>query len=311
MILLEPLHLGSMPSRILIVVVLVAFLVLALGLRSRMGEQEESIKVLAALTDVSPGDFVRGGERVGFIAWPEDKITDTMITSDKAQLAEYEGAVVRRAVQKGAPIFKSDLVKSNEGGFMSAVLEPGKRAVSISVDATTGNAGFIFPGDHVDLILTLAVNRDGQQARASETIIEDVRVLAIDQMMGNTENKAVLAKTVTLEVTPRQAEEINVGKDLGKLSLSLRSLASAEEVKEVPVAPAAAAASPATLDDVLKDSSTGSVVEAAQEDSRITRDTDVSKMITPRGLAGSVQVIRGSERQTIQFGEGGSSSDVR
>ena len=296
-----------MPSRILIVVVLVAFLVLALGLRSRVGNQEEGIKVLGAVTDISVGDFVRNGQQIGFIDWPEDKITETMIASNQAQITEYDGAVARRAIQKGAPILKSDLVKSTEGGFMSAVLDAGKRAVSISVDATTGNAGFIFPGDHVDLILTLAVNKDGQQARASETIIEDVRVLAIDQMMGNTENKAVLAKTVTLEVTPRQAEEINVAKDLGKLSLSLRSLASDTATKD----PQTTGDTPAalTFDDVLR-STEGDALATMPQDSGITRDTDVSKMITPRGLAGSVQVIRGSERQTIQFGQEGN-RDVR
>ena len=297
-----------MPSRVLIIVVLVAFLVLALGLRSRVGDPDEGIKVLGAATDIAIGDFVRNGQQIGFVSWPEDKITESMITSkDEAQIAEYDGAVARRAIAKGTPILKSDLVKSTEGGFMSAVLEPGKRAVSISVDATTGNAGFIFPGDHVDLILTLAVNKDGQQARASETIIEDVRVLAIDQMMGSTENKAVLAKTVTLEVTPRQAEQINVAKDLGKLSLSLRSLTS-EEAAPPPEAPNEDQAA-MTFDDVLRNT-TGEGIAPTGESAGITRDTDVSKMITPRGLAGSVQVIRGSERQTIQFGQDGG-GDVR
>lgn len=115
--------------------------------------------------------------------------------------------VARRAIQKGEPILKTVLVKSNEGGFMSAVLEPGKRAVSIAVDSTSGNAGFIFPGDKVDLILTHSVTNQSVQTRASETFVEDVRVLAVDQMLDNPENKAVLAKTVTLEVTPNRPKK--------------------------------------------------------------------------------------------------------
>src|SRR5262249_33221826 len=148
-------------------------------------------------------------------------ITEAMLTNKNSKAADFTGAVARRAIIKGEPIQKNLLVKSNEGGFMSAVLEGGKRAVSIAVDSTSGNAGFIFPGDRVDLILTHAVTKQTVQTRASETFVEDVRVLAVDQMIDNPENKsAVLAKTVTLEVSPKQAEEINLAKDLGKISLS-------------------------------------------------------------------------------------------
>lgn len=275
-------------------------LIVAMAMRGRMGgEASSDVKVLSAAVEIPAGGFVRGGDHVTFISWPSDQITDAMLTSDKYKVTDFDGAVAHRGIGKGAPILKGDLVKAHEGGFMSAVLDPGKRAVSIPVDPTTGNAGFIFPGDHVDLLLTHMVNQNGQQARASETIIEDVRVLAIDQMMGNTENKAVLAKTVTLEVTPKQAESINVAKDLGKLSLSLRSLARDE--KGNGEATDKAAEAPLSFDDVLRDVPP----EARTESQRITRDTDVSRMITPRGLAGSVRVIRGSDRQTIEFsGEG-------
>lgn len=285
-----------MPSRSTIVLILGVGLALfvAMAMRSRVGDDEAgAIKILSAAVDIPAGGFVRGGDHIMFVDWPSDNITEAMLASDKNKITDFDGAVARRPLIKGSPILKNDLVKSHEGGFMSAVLEPGKRAVSIPVDPTSGNAGFIFPGDRVDLILTHTVNQNNQQARASETIIENVRVLAIDQMMGNPENKAVLAKTVTLEVTPKQAEEINVAKDLGKLSLSLRSLASGQAVVEEGTVESA----PTTFDDVLR----GTPADV-EYNTRITRDTDVSKIITPRGLAGSVRVIRGSERQTIEFG---------
>jgi pilus assembly protein CpaB len=217
-----------------------------------------------------------------------------MLTSDVVKLEDFDGAVARRNLTKGEHITGNALVKSSEGGFMSAVLEPGKRAVSIAVDATTGNAGFIFPGDHVDLILTHQVRLgDGTNVeRASETFIEDARVLAVDQMLDNPENKAMLAKTVTLEVSPKQAEEINVAKDLGKISLSLRSLAKNSE--------AASMEDPATdLDGVLR--------VLPQPASNVTRDTDVSKVITPRDAAGmKVRILRGGqEPQTIDFNPDG------
>jgi pilus assembly protein CpaB len=292
----------SRSSMVLVLGVVIAVAV-ALTLRGRVDDEEASkIKVLSASIDIPAGGFVRGGDHIAFIDWPKSQITDAMVTSDKNKISDFDGAVAHRPLQKGSPVLKNDLVTSHEGGFMSAVLEPGKRAVSIPVDPTSGNAGFIFPGDRVDIILTLMINQNGQQSRASETILEDVRILAIDQMMGNPENKAVLAKTVTLEVTPKQVEEINVAKDLGKLSLSLRSLA---PQKEGAAAAGAEAAAPLTFDDVLREAPADPVYNP-----RITRDTDVSKIMTPRGIAGSVRIIRGGARETVEFG-GEDSKDGR
>lgn len=208
----------TMPARSLAILIL--GIVIALGtaysLKSRMSApsaQVASTQILIASADIPAGSFVRADAQLALADWPEDNITASMLTSEAVQPGDFEGAVARRNISKGEPITGNTLVKSNEGGFMSAVLEPGKRAVSIAVDSTTGNAGFIFPGDHVDLILTHQVDVNGTVERASETFIEDARVLAVDQMLDNPENAPVLAKTVTLEVTPRQAEEINVAKE--------------------------------------------------------------------------------------------------
>ncbi|MEJ0010833.1 MAG: Flp pilus assembly protein CpaB [Alphaproteobacteria bacterium] len=291
-----------MRGRSLIVLVLgvVVALGVAMSLHSRMQHADTgpgAPKVLVASGDIAPGSFVHAPEQLAFTDWPQSDVAPSMLLDTTTKLAEFDGAVARRAITKGEPITEGMLVKSNEGGFMSAVLEPGKRAVSIAVDSQSGNAGFIFPGDHVDLILTHSVSQQGQQVRASETFIEDARVLAVDQMLTNPDNKAVLAKTVTLEVTPKQAEEINVAKDLGKISLSLRSLASAK-----PPVPAAPAELPpnADLDDVLK-----AVPDTAPppEDNHVTRDTDVSKILTPQGLAGSVRVLHGNTQEVVQFND--------
>lgn len=281
----------TMPARSLAILIL--GIVIALGtaysLKSRMSApsaQVASTQILIASADIPAGSFVRADAQLALADWPEDNITASMLTSEAVQPGDFEGAVARRNISKGEPITGNTLVKSNEGGFMSAVLEPGKRAVSIAVDSTTGNAGFIFPGDHVDLILTHQVDVNGTVERASETFIEDARVLAVDQMLDNPENAPVLAKTVTLEVTPRQAEEINVAKDLGHISLSLRSLAHKNG--------AGAEDTATSLDDVL---------QAAPVEGTVTRDTDVSKVIAPRDAAGSrVRVLRGgAEPVTLDF----------
>lgn len=297
-----------MPARSIIILGLGLLIALgvAYSLLSRMSPAAPpSTKVMVAGADIPAGGFVRADYHLSFADWPEQNITEAMLTSASTKLEDYEGSVARRAIKKGEPITNGALVKSTEGGFMSAVLEPGKRAVSVAVDAVAGNAGFIFPGDRVDLILTHQMRVAGTVERASETFIEDARVLAVDQMLDNPENAPVLAKTVTLEVTPKQAEEINVAKDLGKISLSLRSLANKESEAVAPDA------QPTSFDDVLNN-----MDNAPLYPNNVTRDTDVSKVITPRDAAGShVRVLRGGEDpEEIEFSPEGvkqSGSDNR
>lgn len=303
-------------SLIMLVLGIVIALGTALSLRSRVAGDATTVptsQVLVAATDIPAGSFVRSEVNLVMADWPKDNISPAMFTNATTKVSDFNGAVARRAIAKGETITKNTLVRSSEGGFMSAVLDPGKRAVSIAVDATTGNAGFIFPGDHVDLILThiFGAGNAPQPQRASETFIEDARVLAVDQSLDNPENKAVLAKTITLEVSPKQAEEINVAKDLGKISLSLRSLATKPQhaAASADAATPTAAASIDTLDDVLKDNIAAErATLASQPDtqapmSNVTRDTDVSKVITPENAAGArVQLIRGNERTEILFG---------
>jgi pilus assembly protein CpaB len=121
------------------------------------------------------------------------------------------------------------LMRPGDRGFLAAVLGPGMRAISVPVTATSGVAGLVFPGDRVDLILSHQVKDEldpaGPPKTTSETVLTDIRVLAIDQTVTDQDNKPVLAKTVTFEVTPKQVEVIGVASSLGSLSLSLRSLA--------------------------------------------------------------------------------------
>ncbi len=161
-------------------------------------------------------------------AWPKDAIAESYIVRGRGVKAtDFEGTVVRVGVASGEPLTNERVVKSGERGFLAAVLSPGKRAVSVPVTATTGIAGFIFPGDRVDLILTHAIDKHGEGdriRRASETVMTDVRVLAVDQQTDDQNSKAAIAKTVTLELSPKQAEIVALIMELGRLSLSLRSL---------------------------------------------------------------------------------------
>lgn len=314
-----------MPKRSLVILVLGVVIALgtAMSLSNRVSNSKapatELSQVLVATVDIPAGAFVRAETQLAMMDWPKNNITENMMTNLNSKPTDFSGAVARRAIMKGEPIQRAMLVKSSEGGFMSAVLEPGKRAVSIAVDSTSGNAGFIFPGDKVDLILTHAVTKQSFQSRASETFVENVRVLAVDQMTDNPENKAVLAKTVTLEVSPKQAEEINLAKDLGKISLSLRSLANKTEdvATTVPVVDSATvdgvpSPEPETLDDVLRAKETADATHASGDETNknVTRDTEVSKLISPLEAAGGqVVIIRGKDRTVVQFGPNAGGAD--
>src|SRR6478752_4101963 len=141
------------------------------------------------------------------------------------------GTVVRYAITAGQPVTRGSLVGPNDRGFLAAALGPGMRAVTVPVNVSTGVAGFVFPGDHVDMVLTQQVDGggDGSPLKVSETIIRNLRVLATDQRMTDQDDDCKTAirvfANVTFEVTPRIAEKIAVAQSLGSLSLSLRSIA--------------------------------------------------------------------------------------
>jgi pilus assembly protein CpaB len=139
------------------------------------------------------------------------------------------GTVVRNPITAGEPVTQGSLVAPGDRGFLAAALGPGMRAVTIPVSARTAVAGFVFPGDHIDLVLTQSVKGEGVPLKAAETIMKNLRVLATDQ---STSQETVEGKTrvktfsnVTVEATPKIAEKIAVAQTIGTISLSLRSLA--------------------------------------------------------------------------------------
>lgn len=195
-------------------------------------QQKPTKMVLVAHGDLHAGQFVRP-ENLHWQAWPEDGISSSYIVSGQHQLEDYVGAIVRNGIGDGEPITDARVVRPGDRGFLAAVLRPGYRAVTVALTPSEALAGMVFPGDHVDLIATMALsdpsdkddsNGSPVQHHASETILSDLRVLALDQRADDQKKEAEVAKTATLEVTPKQAEIVAVAGDIGKLSLSLRSL---------------------------------------------------------------------------------------
>jgi pilus assembly protein CpaB len=186
-----------------------------------------ALQVLVARTDISTGQIVKPDD-LRWQAWPEGTLSPAYVVEGRRPLSDFVGAVARAPIAAGEPITEGRVVLPGSRGFMAAVLQPGMRAVSVPVTATSGIAGFVFAGDKVDLILTHVVElaKQGEKERsASETILRDIRVIAMDQRLDSKPGEPPqVAKTATLEVTPKQSEMITLAQEMGKLSLSLRSL---------------------------------------------------------------------------------------
>lgn len=258
--------------------------------------QQITKNVLVAATDMPAGSFVKA-EHVRWQAWPEDAVNDTYMIEGIAKPEDVVGSVVRRGIVGGEPVTGGRIVRPGDRGFLAAVLQPGMRAVAIGVNPTSGIAGLVFPGDRVDIILTQTIPTAGSEPRmASETVLENVRVLAIDQILNDQSGEPTLGKNATIEVTPKQAEVVAVVSDMGKLSLSLRSLAR-----------------PATGEDALAPAET---VENSPEPWRgetYTWDSEASLVLAGRrapkaggggGGGYKVLVFQGGKSQEVSLGGG-------
>ena len=189
-------------------------------------------KILVARKALPVGTII-DQESLTYQAWPKEMVQNAYYVEGgpDGDIAKLLGTVVRNPITAGQPVTRGSIVGPNDRGFLAAALGPGMRAVTVPVSATSGVAGFIFPGDRVDVVLTQEVTGggDGPPLRVSETIVRNMRVLATDQRIDSKdeEGKTVpkVFSTVTLEATPRIAEKVAVAQSVGLLSLSLRSIA--------------------------------------------------------------------------------------
>jgi pilus assembly protein CpaB len=187
-------------------------------------------EVLVATRPLPVGTIIQQ-DAFKFQPWPKDLVQNAYYIKGDVQPEKLFGAVVRNEVSTGQPLTQGSLVQPGDRGFLAAALGPGMRAVTVSVSSSSGVAGFVFPGDRVDLVLTQTVagGGDGTPLKVSETIVRNMRVLATDQRTdskdeeGKTEVKTF--SNVTLETTPKISEKIAVAQTMGQLSLSLRSIA--------------------------------------------------------------------------------------
>jgi pilus assembly protein CpaB len=190
--------------------------------------------ILVATRQLPVGTIV-GPDSFRFQPWPKELVEKAYFLKDKTDVNTLVGTVVRYPITAGQPLTQGALVHPDDRGFLAAALGAGMRAVTVKVSQEQGVAGFVFPGDRVDVVLaqTIAVQEGSsypdKQIFTAETIVRNVRVLATDQRYdAEDETGKTPVRTfgsVTLEATPEIAEKIAVAQDMGKLSLALRPLA--------------------------------------------------------------------------------------
>jgi pilus assembly protein CpaB len=189
-------------------------------------------KVLVARKALPVGTII-DAEAFAYQPWPKELMQSAYYVeaAPDGDPKKLMGTVVRFQISAGQPVTRGSLVGPGDRGFLAAALTPGMRAVTVPVNITSSVAGFVFPGDHVDLMLTQTVagGGDGPALKVTETIVRNIRVLATDQRVTSTNAEGKIEirpfANVTMEVTPRIAEKVAVAQTLGSLSLALRSLA--------------------------------------------------------------------------------------
>jgi pilus assembly protein CpaB len=284
---------------------------------SAMPNTADMPHVLVATKSLPVGTIV-GPDAYRFQPWPKELVEEAYFIQGKADETQMVGSVVRTAITAGQPVTQGSLIKPGDRGFLAAALSPGMRAVTVPVSVQSSVAGFVFPGDHVDLVLTQSVpgGGDGPPLKVSETILRNLRVLATDQRTNvldeSGQPEVRTYSNVTMEVTPRMAEKISVAQTVGALSLALRSLADNTQELEEALASGEIDASQAETGGVTmlaarpRPTDSRSTFSTGADVSRYQRSTVPAKPIDPNGAptgAGPIiRVARGTSVSNVEVG---------
>lgn len=207
---------NTRPLAMIAISLLLGLLAVTLAARWLHGQEiADTMDVVVAKRDLPMGTRLQP-DMLTTIRWP----TSASIDSPVNRMDQAYDRVINMQVLKGEPLLKNKLAAMGEIGGLSSVLQEGQRAVTVKVNEIMGVAGFALPGNYVDLMVNTP---DGQDNPVSKIVIERIKVLAVAQDVASTENKPRVVNAVTLEVTPEQAEKIDLARSVGTLSLVLRS----------------------------------------------------------------------------------------
>jgi pilus assembly protein CpaB len=259
-----------------------------------VGRQQPANEVEVAVAKENfPAGYILQPKDVRWQAWPDKSLAaDYVVKSKGGSIESFQNAVVRVGVASGEPITWGRVIKQGDRGYLAAILTPGMRAFSIRVSEITGISGLLFPGDRVDLVVSHKITKKSAKGedhvnQVSETVLDNARVIAIDQKTNDQDGKPQVAKTVTLELTPKQVEIVSLAANLGEISLSLHSLADTpQEMAQI-----AQKGAPADL-----------TPEVPEKGKSYTWDSQVSHAIPfGNGSKGEIQVGHGNVTEVVEI----------
>jgi pilus assembly protein CpaB len=291
--------------------ILLAAGILAIAARALFVARQEpappprpDVQIRVASADLPAGLLLRDSD-LNWKAVRPNAVPNGAIVQGTPNAAKLRGAMLRNPLAAGATLLTGNIIQPDSPGFLAAALAPGMRAVSVAIDDVSGNAGLIQPGDHVDMILTQKIQRDNRRATVSETVVENVRVIAVGSTFsppreantGANPNGAVnRARTITAEVSPQVAEAVTVASHLGTLSLALRSFATTDRNEPSTGGAVVVAQSPGAND--IRPTWGGDVSRALAGAENGPPPPPPSSGIAPKR---SITLLRGPEKQELTF----------
>lgn len=247
------------------------------------GRAVQTIQVAVAARDIDLGSPLNA-TMVEMVGWPKDTVPSGSFDTSKA----LDGRVLKTNLVRGEPIVEAKLAPLGAKGGLSAVIKEGKRAVTVRVNEVVGVAGFALPGNYVDVMVNLT---DTKSEQVSKIVLERILVLAVAQEANQDQTKPKVVNAVTLEVTPEEAEKLDLVRNVGTLSLVLRN-----QMDSKPILTGGA-----SKQDILRVSSAVAVTNA--EAPAVKKAVARSRPAAPKHAAkeaGKVEVIRGLQKSEVE-----------
>lgn len=189
----------------------------------RIAEQQKMVRIVVATQQLEFGSKLTD-QNIRLQAWPAASVPQGAFTSIPVALQDRRVAL--RPIVVGEPVLASNVSGKDGRATLAAVLPDGMRATSIAISAVRGVSGFVLPGTLVDVLLTRKIEGDGatNEDFRSDIVLENVQVLAVDQMANDKEGKPKVSRTATLAVAPMDAQRLAIAEKMGELSLVLRKV---------------------------------------------------------------------------------------
>lgn len=263
----------------------------AVALAMRWIQHQGDIKsgrIAVALMDVQLGSRL-SGDLVQTVDWPSGSVPAGSFTDPKL----LDGRVVKTSLTRGEPILESKLAPIGAHGGLSAVVGEGKRAITVRVNDVVGVAGFALPGNYVDIMVNTqgdGAHSNDRERAISKIVLEHILVLAVAQEANRDETKPKVVNAVTLEVTPQQAEQLDLARSVGTLSLVLRNQ----------IDPAPAQTAGATKETLLRSADLAPAKAASANPTKVRRTPAIAALTTSHA-GNCIEVIRGISKSTECF----------